>query len=389
MGDDSFTQVTSQGWGSRLMESIKGVLVGGAFFLGAFPLLVWNEGRAVKTARSLEEGAGAVVSVSADRVDAGNQGKLVHVSGDATTAETLADPDFAVSAPAIRLKRAVEMFQWKEDTKSETRNKLGGGTETVKTYSYRKTWDDDLISSSGFEHPDGHQNPGDKPFPDHEWTADTVKLGGFRLSSSQVGRLDKWETVTVDSAAKVPAATAARATLVPNQNQFYVGKDAANPAIGDARITFKAVRPAVVSLVARQVNDSFESYLAKAGGTVDLLEYGPKSAESMFQAAQDANSTLTWILRGVGFFIMFLGLVLVFKPISTFGDVIPIVGTLLGAGLAVFAGVVALALSLITIAISWLVFRPVLGIGLLVLAAGAIAGLIYMSKSKKAAPATA
>ena len=40
---DSFTEVTSQGWGSRLLASIKGVLVGGAFFLGAFPLLVWNE----------------------------------------------------------------------------------------------------------------------------------------------------------------------------------------------------------------------------------------------------------------------------------------------------------------------------------------------------------
>jgi len=389
MGDDSFSQVTSQGWGSRLLESIKGVLVGGAFFLGSFPLLVWNEGRAVRTARSLEEGAGAVVSVPAERVDPGKEGKLVHMSGEATTTETLADPDFAVKAPALRLQRSVDMYQWKEETKSETRNKLGGGTETVKTYSYHKAWDDDAIDSSRFEHPEGHQNPAGKPFPNQEWTASAVTLGAFHLSSEQVGRLDKFEPVALDPKATLPAATAATAKAVAGQNLFYVGKDPANPAVGDARVAFKAVRPAVVSLVARQVGGTFEGYHAKAGGTVDLLEYGQKSADAMFKAAQDANTTLTWILRGIGFFVMFLGLVMVFKPISVFGDVIPIVGTLLGAGLAVFAGAVAAALSLITIAISWLVFRPLMGIGLLVLAGGAIAGLIYLSKSRKALPAAA
>src|SRR5678815_3264055 len=150
MGDGGFTEVTSQGWVSRLMESIKGVLVGGAFFVGAFPLLVWNEGRAVTTARSLEEGAGVVVSVPADAVARGNEGKLVHVSGQATTTQTLADPEFAVSAPALRLRRTVEVYQWKEHEKSEKRNKLGGGTETVRTYTYSKEWDDDLVNSGSF-----------------------------------------------------------------------------------------------------------------------------------------------------------------------------------------------------------------------------------------------
>jgi hypothetical protein len=390
MADDSYTEVTSQGWGSRILASIKGVLVGGAFFVGSFPLLVWNEGRAVKTARSLEEGAGAVVSVPADRVDAGNQGKLVHVSGEATTGETLADPDFGVSAPAIRLERVVEMYQWDEDEKSETKNKLGGGTETVKTYTYKKVWSDKLIDSDRFKQSGSHANPAALPFEGREWTAQKVTLGAYRLSGGQVSRLDKSEVVSLDGAKPV-AAVAEKVKTAPGQNQFYVGKDPASPAIGDARVSFKAVRPATVSLVARQVGDSFEPYLAKAGGSVDLLEYGQRSAESMFQAAQAANTTLTWILRGGGFLIMFLGLIMVFKPISVFGDVIPIVGTLLGAGLAVFAGAVAAALSLVTIAISWLFFRPLVGILLLLLAGAAVAGLTYLAgqRKKAAAPAAA
>ena len=54
------SETTTQGWLSRIMESIKGVLVGLLFFVLAFPLLWFNEGRAVRTARSLEEGAGSV-----------------------------------------------------------------------------------------------------------------------------------------------------------------------------------------------------------------------------------------------------------------------------------------------------------------------------------------
>jgi hypothetical protein len=44
-------------------------------------------------------------------------------------------------------------------------------------------------------------------------------------------------------------------------------------------------------------------------------------------------------------------------------------------------------LTSVTIAISWLVFRPLLGIGLLVLAGGALAALIYLARlMKKPAP---
>lgn len=386
---DSFTEVTSQGWGSRILASIKGVLVGGAFFVGSFPLLVWNEGRAVKTARSLEEGAGAVVSVAASSLAPGNEGKLIHVSGEATTGETLSDPDFGVSVPAIRLRRVVEMYQWDEDEKSETRNKLGGGTETVKTYSYNKVWSDDLIDSGSFKKPEGHQNPSSMPFESGEWTAQAVTLGAYRLSDSQVARLDKTEPVAIDPSAKLPEAVAAKVKPVAGQNLFYAGGDPASPGVGDTRISFKVVRPATVSVVARQVGNTFEAYLAKAGGRVDLLEYGQKSADSMFQAAQAANTTLTWILRAGGFLIMFLGVTLMFKPIAVFGDVVPIVGTLLGAGLAIFAGAVAAALSLITIAISWLAFRPLVGIALLLLAGGAVAGLTYLAAQRRKTPAAA
>ena len=48
---DSYTEVTSQNWFSRIGESIKGILFGIVIIPLMIILLWWNEGRAVTTAR--------------------------------------------------------------------------------------------------------------------------------------------------------------------------------------------------------------------------------------------------------------------------------------------------------------------------------------------------
>jgi Flp pilus assembly protein TadB len=81
---------------------------------------------------------------------------------------------------------------------------------------------------------------------------------------------------------------------------------------------------------------------------------------------------------------MFLG------PLSTFAAVIPIVGSIArgAAGLAAF--VVSLPLTLVVIAVAWIGFRPLIGVGLLVLAALLLYGLSRLHRSRHpAAPATA
>src|SRR3954452_5853960 len=148
---DSYREVSSEGWGSRLGKAVKGVVVGLVLFLVSFPLLFWNEGRAVHRAQDLEEGTKNVVSISADKADQANNGKLVHLTGKAEPKGTLTDPDFGVSVHAIRLTRTVEMYQWKEEKKEEKKKKLGGGEETVTTYNYNKGWSDDLQDSSKFK----------------------------------------------------------------------------------------------------------------------------------------------------------------------------------------------------------------------------------------------
>jgi len=384
---DSFSEVTGESWFGRLFDSIKSVLFGLLLFFVSFFVLFWNEGRAVHTARSLEEGAAVVVSAPADTVTPANDGKMVHVSGEATTTETLSDADFGVSAPAIRLERVPQMFQWEEKKSSETHKKLGGGTETVTTYNYSTGWSEKLIDSSTFKQAGGHENPRTMPVSAQNWTAKKVTLGGFTLADSQVAMLNKKEPIAIDDTAAQALPPAMKARVKVDNGVYYLGKDPAAPAVGDTKVLFQVVRPATVSLVARQVGSSFEPYQAKAGDSINLLSYGALSADSMFKSAEEANNMLAWILRGVGFFMNALGLFLIFRPIAVFGDVIPLFGSVLAGGIGLACFLLAAFLSLVTIAVGWIAYRPVVGIGLLVVAAAAVFGMIKLaSKHKGEAP---
>lgn len=158
-----------------------------------------------------------------------------------------------------------------------------------------------------------------------------------------------------------------------------------SPQVGDMRITFKVARPAEVSVIAKQVGNTFEPYAAKTGGTVELLQTGVHTADAMIQKAQADNKMITWILRFAGFILMFLGLTLIFKPLSVIADVLPILGTIVGAGTGIISFLLAGILSLVTIAIAWIVYRPLLGILLIAASVGLAAAIRSKLKSAKAA----
>jgi hypothetical protein len=168
----------------------------------------------------------------------------------------------------------------------------------------------------------------------------------------------------------------------PIENGLQVGTPS-SPKVGDLRITFTQVPPQAVSIVARQVKDTFEPYPTKEDRPIDLVTMGISSADSMFAAARTQASILTWILRAVGLLAMFFGLMLVLRPIATLGDVVPFFGSMLRFGAGLISGTIALCLSLVTIAIAWIAYRPLVGIGLLALACLAGYGAARLRRSKK------
>ncbi|MDH4225425.1 MAG: TMEM43 family protein [Deltaproteobacteria bacterium] len=387
MGEDSFSEVTNISWFSRIKESIKGVLFGIILFIVAFPVLFWNEGRAVHTAKGLEEGQAQVATVSADVVAPENQGKVIHLVGRADTKEALSDPVFGLSKTALRFNRTVEMFQWKESSETKSKKELGGGETRETTYSYSTEWNEGLIDSRQFKHPADHVNPAQMEVSSTGQNARNPTLGGFQLGQGGVSELNNFKPVALSDADLAKVSGRYKGKLKVTESHFYTG-DPNTPKVGDLRISFKEVAPGPVSVVAQQNGQGFVPFSTSQGTTIFMVEPGEHSSGEMFSSAFRANTITTWLIRIGGWLLMSLGLFMVVNPIKVLADVVPFLGTLVSFGLGLVTGIIALVLSLITIAAGWIVYRPVLGSLLLLLAVGVAGGFYYMAKQKKAKAAT-
>lgn len=376
--NDTYTETEKVSYGSRIGSSFGGMIPGILLFLGAFPLLFWNEGRAVKTARALDEGQGVVIEVESNgTVDPDNDGKLVHMTGKAETKDVLEDAAFGVSENCIRLERKVEIYQWVEHSETTEKKNLGGSVTKTTTYSYSLEWCDAAVSSAGFKK-SGHENPaGEMEFKSETWQSESVSFGAFRLSDRQIGRIGG------ERAYALPASFTSRVDRVQiagdviyvperttRENPLNTRDVQSQTRPGDMRVSYRVVRPHDISLVAKQRGESFVPYTSKKGGgfKVDLLRDGVADADEMFESARSGNSVVAWFLRFLGFILMLTGLKRFLLPISTLGDVLPFLGNLLGIGLGLVAGVVAFVCTLVTIATAWIFYRPVVGVVLLALA---------------------
>lgn len=386
------TETETIGWGSRLGSSIKGILVGLALFIGGFPLLFWNEGNTVKTQKALEEGEGACVVVESNAaIDPENNGKLVHMSGMADTKEVLEDAQFGVRETAIKLSRKVEMYQWEEDSHTTEKKKMGGSVERTTTYTYNKVWADHAIDSGSFKE-SGHDNPGGMEFTSDESVAGEVSFGAFRLSKEQIGRIGESQNYVFPADFKctvervqIKGGTIYVPEVGTRSNPLNNRDVASQPRVGDMRVTYKVIKPHEISLVAKQYNDTFVPYTAKNGKKVSLLSDGVKDKAEMFADAQSANNFMCWLLRLVGFLMMFFGVNAVLKPISVTLDVLPFLGNIAEIGLGVVAFAVAAPCALVTIAVAWFFYRPVAACILIAVAGGIVYLFIKKRNAKRAA----
>lgn len=381
---DTFTETTTRSYGSRLKDSIAGVLVGVALFFGSFVVLFWNESNSVKVYKAIAEMEKNVISVPSDKVDAANEGRLVCTSGMAVTSDILKDTLTGLSLTGISLSRNVEMYQWVETKHTETKEKVGGSEETVTTYTYDMQWSSSYYASSNFKQPSGHTNPL-MEYKSREFTAENVKLGAFKLTRNMIGKIGGGETYALTAKNKEKLPVSMRSKAVISDGTLYYSAKAKpavdSPRVGDYRFSYSFTGPKKeVSVMAKQVSKTFEAYTAKNGKSFEILKDGIHTAAAIIAMERQANAIFTWIFRAIGFIMMFIGLTLIIKPLRTVLAVLPFLAKFFDAvsGFALF--VAALILSLVTIAIAWVVARPIVGIGILVVVAAIIIAALALKK---------
>ena len=234
----AYTETTTQSWGSRLGDSIKGIIVGIILFIVSFPLLFWNEGNSVKVAKALEEGRGITVEVQdISKIDPANEGKLVHMCGDATTQDVLKDAEYGISHNGMLLRRKVQYYQWVEKSHEETKKNFGGSETTVTTYTYSKGWRNEPVNSTAFKEP-GHDNTVSYPVNDREQYATNVQYGAFKFTQGMIERLSNEKTYSL-AEYKIPQALRGRACVA--DNFVYVGRKTAQSFQQQGALAARAV----------------------------------------------------------------------------------------------------------------------------------------------------
>ena len=384
----SFTETTTSSWFARLKSALIRILIGIVLVIATVVLLFWNEGRAIKTYRALVEGAGLVVSVDAGRVDAANDGKLVHISGPVTPVGTPGDDTYGIRADkAVGLVRDVEMYQWVEHSESKTEKKLGGSEETVTTYNYSKEWRDTDVDSSQFRQPDGHTNP-QRAVDSAQFTVETATVGAFTLSGNRVAALGSEKPIVPgpDALAAFRNAMGGQNVQVQN-NLLYVGNDPRGPQVGDLKIGYRRIDLAAASFIGAQRGDSLRPYKTSNGRELFLSAAGDSTAEEMFESAKTENTVITWIVRAGGLLGMFIGFAFILSILGVAADLIPFVGSIVGFGTSLIAFAATAILGPVVIAIGWIAYRPLLAIG--IVAAGVLVAAGIVALRRRAAPPAA
>ena len=353
---DQFSEVTSTNWLSRIGGSLVGFVIGLILIGLSVAALAWNEHRAVQAFNALERGLGEVRAVSASRIDEKNDQQLVYLTGPLASAKSAFDPamNFAVKN-AIRLQRDVAMFQWVEQVSEKTTNQVGGSQTTEKIYEYVQAWVSVPQNSKQFKIPAGHQNP-PMPLRSETFDATSITLGAFELDPAFVEKIDTFENAV--DADKPPAG------YQRFSNAFYRSRDPSQPEIGDIRITYQAAIAADYSIVAKQSKASLVPFKDQSGYVIALLESGQVPADKLFAQQSETEGVLTWMGRALGLLFIFFGLKLLLGPIEMLAAVLPFLQRIVGFSTGVIAFLLALPITLVTIAVAWLYVRPAIGVGL-------------------------
>ena len=352
----------------KVKNSFGGVIFGIILFIAGIILLWWNEGNNVKNIKTVDELRKNYIDIENTPIESKNEGKLVAINGKMDIGrEPLVDSEFNIEVYTAKLKRVVEMYQWEEESHEE---------DDRTTYSYKKVWSDKNIDSASF-HKNNHNNP-DMPYESQDYEVSSISLGDFNLTSNQIADLPATDYLEIEGSKEYKSGY-----IIKDGKYLTNSLDYEHPEIGDIRVYYQYANYDDISVLAVQKGSSFEDYVSKVGKHTNYILKGRHEGKEIINDIEEGNNTLKWILRLIGTLLVIFGIALILGPISTLTGFVPILGGVVGFVLFLVELLLGLAISLVVIAISWIFYRPVLGIILIIAAVGLIIAITSLLKKNK------
>jgi Transmembrane protein 43 len=373
---DRYVEVETIGWGRRLRNSVGGFVFGLLAFVLSFVLLFWNEGRT-----DLSQLAKGAIVLSANQSAPAAQGKLVALSGSLTTNQPLGDAPYLPPGNFAIVERLVEMHAWEEDESTRSVTNRDGSETKETTYTYNRVWESTPKDSTHFRYTKGHENP-KKALSNQFQTAPQATVGQYRLnmaafthSAMRNNHCDgdgllyfsttggsviypRPQPIPLVAPTSIPAPNSPLGNIRHYGQFLYWGAGSPpSPQIGDLRICYFVMpNPTAVTIFGKLVGQQIEPLPIADYEILYRMHAG--SREAAIAQLKTEHQMWLWVLRFVGFVMMWLGLEGITKPMTVLMSGIPVLGVWLEdlAGLANFG--LALVLSGITILVSKLAHSP-------------------------------
>ena len=370
---DTYTEVTTQSWFSRIFGSIFSAIFGVIIFFGSFVVLYMNEG-------SVDESklAKNATEVNAEAPAAGAVGKFVAATGPLKTSAMLGDA-YLKPANYVSLHRSAEMYAWVEKKHEKKEKQTGGSEKTITTYEYDRAWTSDPKKSSAFKVQAGHYNP-EMRVDSESWKADAATLGALNFNMGKMSLPGGDKVALTDQNVK---------TGSPNGGYLYLGSGSTgSPRVGDVRVSYTALSPGGQYTVLGKL----ESAGAIAPAMVEKREFfrmfeGTK-ADALKQLSTE-YALWVWGFRLLGFFMCWGGMRMFMEPLNTLFDVLPFLGSM-GRGLTGFITFpIALILTIVTIIVAQIMHNLIAMIIVGILVVVGCVALFGRKKGGAAAQATA
>lgn len=351
---------------------LTGILGGALIFLCAFPVLYFNEA---------QENLSKVAEQAVEYNEALESSYLGYTVGAFSATNKANDP--LLTREFVAVTRTVEMYGYIETQSTATTN--SGNTQSSFNseirYTYSKAW---LVNPGQTTTWRGRTSdfPRDLPINYNTWivnlpqprtststglSINNIPVDGTNLDLSASNDLSVTQDMIVNNSYTVVL----NDLYFTNQERF----DLSTPLIGDVRISFTVIEFDDQGLLLGNIdNNQFSAFTTDSGNIMYRFFNGESTIENVVSQLQTEYQLTIWIFRVVGFLMLFVGLLLSFKPISTLFNFIPIFGSV-GSGLfTIMLFVVSLVLAITTIVIS-LIVQNILVVSLITLG---IFGLFFV-----------
>lgn len=350
--------MSSQNFGDKLVGSIGTLLMGILVFLGSFVILYMT---AARTDYSII----SQIAVTPENVTETKD--FVYVTDKLIATGEIGDDLYLDAGEYAVMNRTVEMYSWVEDKNVE-------GDNTY--YKYDTAWVANPQDSAEFDQTKHHENPSmefenisifaqDVRMGEYGIDLESVRLSGFKSLSlnEDIIRLDRFSSL--ESKEKV--------------DYVYVGRGSwGSPVVGDVRISYSVVPSGEKVTVFGMIEDNeiVQHYDAEKRELFRIFSGVRQNAAAKLSMEY---GTAGWMGRILGFLVMWIGLMMVLKPLSVSFEMIPFVGDIGKKALGIVTFVIALIITIVSYLIM-AILHSTLGLVLVALAALAVVGYLYANK---------